>query len=187
MPNCDFYALSGDSQQVLDFVFAQPGWILYELASRHDLPLRHFQSTRAVADAFDLSKHDVYLHLHARDMRGRVYEKRVDFNPGAVPGATGRYDSHGMGLIQLYFVAPRAGHLKASHTNHNTEARARRWEPTYADEPDRVDDWDWQAVARTSSRLNRFIRKTALSKFESRPILPAAHAACAEGALRVVL
>jgi hypothetical protein len=30
VPNCDFYALGDDLCQVLEFVFAQPGWELHE-------------------------------------------------------------------------------------------------------------------------------------------------------------
>jgi hypothetical protein len=120
-------------------------------------------------------------------MRGRVYEKRIVFNLGAVPGATFRYDARGWGLIQLYFVAQRDGKLKASHTNHQSETGARRWEPIFMDEPDRVDDWDWGGVQRTSASLNRFIRATAPSKFGSRPVLPSAHEARARGSLDVLL
>jgi hypothetical protein len=187
VPNCDFYAAGDDTRRVLEFVFSQPGWTLYELASRPDSPLRRFDSVEAVTEAFDLPNTNAYLHLYAQDMGGRVYEKRVVFNPTAVPGATFRFDSHGWGLLQLYFVAPRDRKLKASHTNHNSEVRARRWEPTYADEPDRVDDWDWKAVERTSARLNRFIRGVALSKVGSRPVLPAAHQANAQGSIQLVL
>ena len=187
MPNCDFYALADDARRVLDFVFEQPSWILYELASRSDSPLRHFTTTEGIADAFDLANRDVYLNLYTPDMRGRVHETRITFNPDLVRDATYRYDSRGWGLIQLYLVAPRGAILKASHTNHMSEVGARRWELTNSDVPDRVDDWDWQAVQRTSARLNRFIRGVAPSKFGSRPILPAAHEGCARGHLQVTL
>jgi len=187
VPNCDFYALKDDVRSVLDFVFSQPGWTLYELASRHDSALRQFSTTEEVLDAFDLAHEDVYLHLYAPEMAGRVYEKRVLFTPNAVPHATYRHDSHGWGLIQLYFIGPRNGKLKASHTNHNSEARARRWEPTYADEPDRVNDWNWQAVTRTSSRLNRFIRSKGSPQLGSRPILPAAFEANLQGTIQLTM
>ena len=187
MPNCDFYVVGDDTRSVLDFVFSQRGWALYELSSRPDSPLRKFDSTEAVTAVFDLPNTDVRFHLCAQEMGGRVREKRIVFKPGAVPGASFRFDSQGWGLVQLYFVAPRDGKLKASHTNHNSELRARRWEPTYADEPDRVDDWDWKAVERTSARLNRFIRGVALSKVGSRPVLPMAHRAHAQGSLQLML
>jgi hypothetical protein len=187
VPNCDFYAVEEDVRNVLNFVFSQPGWTLYELASRHDSALRQFRSTEEVYNAFALPYLDAYFHLHAPEMGGRVYAKRVQFKPNAVPHAKFRHDSHGWGLIQLHLVGPRNGTLKASHTNHNSEARARRWEPTYADEPDRVADWDWQAVTRTSSRLNRYIRTKAPSKLGSRPILSGAFEASLQGTIQLTL
>ena len=38
MPNCDFYALREDNEEILAFVFDQPGWLLYELSSQRDRP-----------------------------------------------------------------------------------------------------------------------------------------------------
>jgi hypothetical protein len=43
MPNCDFYAAGDDFCSILDFVFAQPGWTLVELASLPDQPLRRVE------------------------------------------------------------------------------------------------------------------------------------------------
>ena len=45
MPDCDFYAVDEEFTPILEFLFAQPGWVLVELGSRHDEPLRRFRST----------------------------------------------------------------------------------------------------------------------------------------------
>jgi hypothetical protein len=185
--NCDFYALNSDVGCVLDFVFSQPGWQLYELASQPDSALRQFATTEEVLDASDLPHRDVYLHLYAPEMGGGVYKKRLRFAPNAVPGATFRYDSHGWGLIQLYFGGLQDGQLKASHTNHNSEARARRWEPNGENKRDRVADWNWRVVTQISSRLNRFLRTKATSKLGSRPILPAAFEASQQGTVQLTM
>lgn len=190
MPNCDFYALAPDLIEVLDFVFAQPGWRLIELASRHDQPLRTFRATRDVVEAFptfpSLSS-SLHFHLYAEAMAGTVGSKRITFKPGAVPGATFRYDSQGWGLIELYFGQLRGGNLSNCHTNHNSEQRARTWAPTYADDPamGEVDSWNWKEVSRTSSRLNRFLQGRAAGKLHSRPVLPAAWEAQSSGALQL--
>lgn len=188
MPNCDFYALASDLAEVLDFVFAQPGWSLVELASRHDQPLRTFHATSEVLHGFpsfmDLSIPE-HFHLYSEAMGGQVMSRRITFTPGAVPGATFRYDSHGWGLIQLYFGKLRDGRLSNCHTNHFSERGARKWEPTYADGPERVDAWNWREVSRTSGALNRFIRRTATGKLHSRPVLRAAWEAQAKGAVEL--
>ena len=181
MPNCDFYALAEDSVEVLKFVFEQPGWVLYDLASPHDATARAFQSVDTVTEACPIGATPVHFHLYALDMKGAVIHEKVTFKPGAVPGATFRHDTRGWGLIQLYFGALREnGSLTPSHTNHFSPARATKWAPT-SPGLGSVADWDWKAVERTSSRLVRFIRKIATSREWSRPVLPAAAQAQREG------
>ncbi len=186
MPNCDFDACEDDAERIVRFVFSQDGWSLWELASRADSELRQFSTLDELLRAFDLSAESVHLQLHTPEMGGCVHAKRITFDPQSVPDATFRYDSSGWGLIQLYLIAPRNGRLGASHSNHNSERRARGWEPTYDDEPDRVDDWDWKAVSRISSGLNRFIRSQAVGKSGSRPVLPCAQAAASERRVKLL-
>lgn len=183
MPNCDFYALDDDCLAVLDFVFDQPTWKLFELASLPDQELRSFTSTAEVVAAHRVGERATYFQLHAPEMKGQVVAKRIDFTPGAVAGATHRYSCEGWGLIQLHLGAPSGGRLSSSHTNHNSARRARTWEPTYPDATDRVDDWDFAAVTRLSSRLNRFIRGRAVARQGSRSVLAAAHDAFVHGRL----
>jgi hypothetical protein len=184
MPNCDFYAMDQDVVQIVHFVFSQPGWVLYELSSRPQHELRCFSDTEQLLQAFDLRTKTEHFQLYAPEMQGRVYQKRIDVDEPE-PGNAFWHESRGWGLIQLYFVAVRDGRLRASHTNHNSERRARAWQPTYAEEPDSVDDWDWRAVHSTSGRLNRFIRGRAVSKSGTRAVLPCAHEQASSG--RVVL
>jgi hypothetical protein len=186
VPNCDFYALATDLVEVLEFIFAQPGWSLFELASVPDQPLREFHATRDVLDSypsFDRLDRDRHFQLHCSTMGGHVSMRRIDFTPGAVPGATFRYNSEGWGLIQLYFGALRDGRLSPCHTNHNTQRRAEKWEPTYFDQLGPVAVWNWTEVTRVSGRLNRFIRSVSAAKLHSRPVLRAAHDAQVRGAL----
>jgi hypothetical protein len=187
MPNCDFYALPDDCREVLDFIFRQPGWLLHEHASAHDSTVRIFDSVESIMSAFQFGDAPLYFQLHAPEMKGRVVHQRVTFQPAAVPGASFRYDTHGWGLIQLYFGSVRPDRsLTNSHTNHNSESRARKWAGTYTEVGD-PSDWDWPAVERTSGRLIRYIRKIAPDKQWSRPVLPAAFKAQNEGRVKCVL
>lgn len=182
MPNCDFYAAGEDFREILQFVFAQPGWILVELASVPDQPLRRFDSADAVLAAYDLSTSNGPFQLYTPDLGGAVFERPVTFRPGAVGNAKGRTDSGGWGLIQLYLERERDGRIGLSHTNHNSEARARSWERAYAHELGPVSAWNWSEVTRASRRLNYHIRQAAVSTAGSRVILPGAAARVAQGA-----
>jgi hypothetical protein len=182
MPTCDFYALRNDFLSILDFIFNQPGWVLVEGSSRPDQPLRRFASRSEVDLAIELGVEDAYLALHAPSMRAPIVEQGITFKPGAVPGAYGRTNAGGWGLIQVYMISPRKNQIRPSHTGHNSEARARKWEPIYSHELGAVEAWDWREVERISSRLNRFIRHLAIGKERSRVILPAAAGAVKDGA-----
>lgn len=167
---------------ILEFVFEQPGWMLIENASRGHLPLRRFSSVEDVLSAFDLARNAAYLQLYAPEMRGSIAETPVTYRPGAVPGATGRTDAGGWGLIQFYLAVAGEHSIGLSHTNDNSESRARAWEPLYADRLGAVSAWDWSAVPRVSRRLNYQIRKAAVGRSSGRVILPEAAARVSRGA-----
>jgi hypothetical protein len=186
MPNCDFYAMPEDCGDVLRFVFEQPGWVLFELASEPDRPVRRFHSVDALSRSLTLCERALHFQLYAPVMLGKVHERRIDLNPGAVPGATHRFATEGWGLIQLYFGAKTDRGLTASHTNHNSETRANAWSSTTGIHDDPA-AWDWAAVARMSGRLCRYIRKRAVAKSWSRPVLPGANAAVLEGRTTLLL
>jgi hypothetical protein len=105
----------------------------------------------------------------------RVSQIRLD--PKATGGATSREAVTGWGLIQLYLGGLSQRGLVHSHTNHNSEARARKWSDTIGN-LGAVDAWDWKAVTSASRRLNARIRRHAVSKVGSRPVL--------EGAFRLM-
>jgi hypothetical protein len=110
--------------------------------------------------------------------------RRIDFHPGARGDTTFRYCCEGWGLIQLYYGGSvGTQELRWSHTNHNTEKRASAWAPTVP----RLGDpaaWNWAAVTGASGKLNRAIRRMAVSKIGSRPVLPHAGQFIAQAGLQ---
>ncbi len=186
VPNLDFYALRPDAEEVLGFIFEQPGWVLHELYSVPNTDVRSFTSFHEVLDAAGQWSKPLHFQLHTPGMGGRPHYRRIELKVRAIPGATFRYSTDGWGLIQLYFEVPNAARLAASHTNHNSEVRAQKWEPTYLDQSDRVADWNWSEVSRASGRLNRFVRARSAAKHGSRPILPCANEAMKAGQLTLV-
>jgi hypothetical protein len=100
--------------------------------------------------------------------------KRIDFVPGIVD-ATFRYSCEGWGLILLHYGGVFGEQeLRWSHTNHNSEKRASAWAHTLNHLGDPA-AWDWPAVTSASGKLNRTIRRMAVYKIGSHPVLP--HAA----------
>jgi hypothetical protein len=183
MPQCDFFAVGDDFTPILDFVFSQPGWVLVESASRHDLPLRRFASTSDVLAAFDLERGMTHLLLHAPETGGAIREKRITFSPtyARQSGATGRTDAGGWGLIQLFFEPGTPARIGVSFSNCHTESSAREREFVLRNDLGPVDDWDMHEVKRVSERLNRRIRRLGVRKEGSAAVLERAAEIAAAG------
>lgn len=174
-------------REVLAYVFALPGCVLHEAYSRPDNALRPFTTLESVTSAFDVATEEVYVMLHSPEMHGRVTERRIDLRAGAIPGATLRFAVEGSGLIQLILRAPLRGKLRASHTNHNSEARARASAQVSTAAAGDFASWDWKAVHRISSRLNRFMRANGVAKHLGRPVLRCAEDERAAGSIELVM
>ena len=179
MPNCDFYAADTDFTALLEFVFAECGCQVLETYSPFDEELAEFSSVSAIVQRYSVGRCEgtapsVLLSLVPPSGRKLFTTRRIDLKPGSVPGATFRHTVEGWGTISLHLggIGPKG--LVHSHTNHNSEARARAWSSTYPEwKP--VEQWNWAEITKISNRLNTHIRRRlAVSKIGSRPILPEA-------------
>ena len=173
MPNCDFYAAGSDFSDVLEFVFTRSGCQVFETYSPVGQELAEFTGFEQIAGRYPLgiTRHtapSVLLALVPPSARRLVTKRRIDLESGEM-----RYTLEGWGIIHLHLggVGPKG--LVHSHTNHNSEKRARAWAAT-APHLAPVAAWDWKEVASASSRLNANIRRLAVSKIGSRPVLPQA-------------
>jgi hypothetical protein len=171
VPNLDFYAVGDDWSAVLETVFDLGLFRVFESDSEPDRELREFHAPTEVPDG----RQGRSLALFAIGAEPGPIAKRIDFLPGVHPDATFRYCCEGWGLIQLYHGAVvGTQELRWSYTNHKTEKRAAAWSATLQRLGDPA-EWNWAAVTSASGRLNRAIRRMAVSKIGSHPVLP--HAA----------
>jgi hypothetical protein len=171
VPSLTFYAADDDWSAILEAVLDLSLFRVFESYSKPDCELREFQAAKDVPD--DPSGR--MLALYAVGSGPEPLAHRIDLVSGALGDATFRYRCAGYGLIQLYHGGMvGTQELRWSHTNHNTEKRALRWADTTA-ELEEVARWDWAAVTSASAKLNRAVRRMAVSKISSRPVLP--HAA----------
>lgn len=165
VPNLDFFAVGDDRRAVLDIVFGLGCFRVFELYAEPGEAVREFERV----DDVPVMEHGPHLMLHVIDAGVEPILNRVDPNR---PSALLQCD--GWGLIQLHFGGFfQERELRWSHTSHNTTKRAERLAGMYP-ELGSPQAWDWAAVSRASSRLNRSIRKLAVDKIGSHPVLPAA-------------
>ncbi|RLQ08748.1 hypothetical protein EAD96_04445 [Micromonospora sp. BL1] len=180
MPNLDFYAAEDDWSAVLEALFDLGLFRVFESDSEPDCELREFSAAAEVAAA----PRGRHLALFVVGCGPAPIARRIDRLPGLPGGPTFRYCCEGWGLVQLYYGGPvGAQEVRWSHSNHNSEKRASAW----ATAVPRLGDpaaWNWAAVTSASGRLNRVIRRMAVSKIGSRPVLPHAAQFIADAGLR---
>lgn len=175
MPNCDFYAAGDDVGLIVEFVLRETSCRIFESYSVVGRRLREFTSFDEFAALQKAPNERVHLlSLWPMSANENPRIRRFGVSLKGQPRSW-RETPEGWGLIQLQFFGVRGRSLSPSHTNHNTAARAAKWYPTYP-ELGKPSAWDFAAVMRESSRLNRFIRSLAVDRLGSRVVLPGAAA-----------
>ena len=158
---------------LLRFVFAETDIRIFEHSSLPDSDLREFRSPEEVDEAFTLGVDPdgnglaVLLALWSPSVIPRLETRRIDFDPKRVRNARFRYEPSGGGLMQLYFGGITERIITKSHFGNNSRARARAW--------DLESGVDWEALARSSRKLqNNIRRRMAVESVPGRPVLSAA-------------
>ena len=186
MPNIDFYAAGADLLAVLTYVFEQSACRVFESYSEPGEQIAEFKSIEDLSERRSIgvcqgAGPSVWLQLVPPNASHQFSIRRITLQPELCDGHAFRYAVEGWGLIQLHLGGISPQGLVNSHSNHNTEARARKWSDVRGDLGP-VEIWNWRETTAVSSRLNRFIRtKLAAYKLGSRPVLPDAAAAFAAG------
>ncbi|MCG6142730.1 hypothetical protein [Leptospira mtsangambouensis] len=178
MPNCDFYANSTDFQLIINFILKDLECKIYESYSDYEKPISEFHSFEELNDKYSILKNEmknnVYLQIYNPKASKNLKFRKIELDPNKCDGFKFRYSCDGWGLIQLYLGKLENNILKNSHTNHNSEKRASKWENIHENSLGKIHEWDWKIVNSTSRKLNRFIKNQSKDKINSRYILPEA-------------
>ena len=186
MPNIDFYAAGADFISILHYVFEQSGCRVFENASPFGEDIAEFKSIGELSTRYPIgvcggSAFSALLQLVPPGGSKLFKIRRISLSPDVCHGHTFRHEIEGWGLIQLYLGGIGPQGLVHSHSNHNSEARARKWAATCTNHGS-PDNWNWKEVIVVSSALNRFIRSRSMAyKLGSRPVLRDAAIAFASG------
>ena len=185
MPNCDFYAVSGDFEPILQFIFDDLHCRVLEAYSSFDKNLREFSSLEELAKGTNVGDCSngalsCFLVLWPVEASNQVRIRRIKLDPSSGLGSH-RHVAEGWGLISLQLGGVGKMGLHPSRTNHNTQKRATKWADTQHSMGDPM-AWNWNVVTRTSNKLNRRIRSLSVAKVGSRSVLQAAKKAFDLGA-----
>ncbi|MEJ2622519.1 MAG: hypothetical protein P8163_20405 [Candidatus Thiodiazotropha sp.] len=191
MPNCNFYAIDNDYDEILNFIFNEMECRVFESYSKYDEELVEFSNATEVLEYFQLANFSkkpnqtADLMLWPTSASDNVRVNRIELNPQKCKGATHRYRIDGWGLISLELNGINKAGLQYSNTNHNTEKRAVAWEPNYNDVMGSPSTWDWKAVSSASRKLNNFIKKKSNKKVGPMPVMLCAETVTLAGAVAV--
>lgn len=180
MPNCNFYAMDNDYEEILDFVFKELECKVYQKYSEVNTDIVAFENTAEVMAYYDFSsfseatKKSAHLVLWPTKASKNFRVSRVEMSSKkSKPGAS-RQRAEGWGVIQLELNGLAAKGLPHSHSNHNTEKLARANEPKQHLALGLVKSWNWSVVTNTSGKLNNFIKYKSVKKSGTALVMPGA-------------
>ena len=174
MAQLDFFAVRQDLQDVIDFLYSETDFRIFELYSAFGQDLREFKAFAELDAAFDIGgdKHghgcSVLLSLWSPAVMKNPHIKRVKLDPKRCDGFTFRYTTGGWGAVQLYLGGLHGKIVTKSHFGHGTERGTRSLGYRSG--------VDWKALGKLSNRVRYHISKRlAVAKVPGRPVLPAAY------------
>ena len=180
MPNCNFYAIDKDYEDILDFVFKELDCEVYQKQSEPNSEIVKFSNSAEVIKYYDLknfstaSKKSAHLVLWPTKASKNFSITRIPMrSKKAKPGAY-RFRAEGWGVIQLELNGNSEKGLVHSHSNHNTEKLALAKEAELKSMLGRVKSWNWIVVNNTSGHLNNFIKYKSTKKDGNKFVLPKA-------------
>ncbi|NRB36950.1 MAG: hypothetical protein HRU20_00620 [Pseudomonadales bacterium] len=180
MPNCNFYAVDKDYEEILDFVFKELDCKVYQKYSEPNTELVMFENTAEVMKYYDLAnfsaatKKSANLVLWPTKASKNFRVTRVEATSKKAKSSSFRFRAEGWGVIQLELSGVSEKGLLHSHSNHNTEKLARSNEPKLKLVLGLVKSWNWVVVTNISGQLNNFIKYKSTKKVGSMLVMPCA-------------
>jgi len=171
--NFDFYAEKSDRKIILDFIFNETNWEIYDLYSEYGEEITRYTTTESIEKKIEAEKRAAYFNIYSPDFGGEVIFRKINLNPDVCKGHTFRYSTEGWGMIQLYFGMTWNNRFEYSTIKHNTETRANNWYPTYPDMKN-PNLWNWKEISKASRKLAYIIKKASHTQIGSIRIMPEA-------------
>lgn len=171
--NFDFYSEQADRASILDFIFKETNWEIYDLSSENGGYIRKYKSIDEIETRIKVDKGTSHFQLYSSDFGGKVSMRKIALNPKQSNGHTFRYATEGLGLIQLYFGKMEDNKFEHSHIGHNSEKRAGSLSAANPNLND-ASQWNWKEIESASAKLMNKIKRLADARHNGYYVLPAA-------------
>lgn len=113
----DFFGTVEDKKLLLDFIFSETNYLVFDHYSEFGEELQQYFSTAEILEKFDLengSQYHVMLGLWNPSDKTKNIIRKVILDPKYCKGHSFRYTSSGWGIQRLYFGGIENGFLNAS-------------------------------------------------------------------------
>ena len=158
----DFYGTKEDKKLILDFIFSETNYQVFDHYSDCGKELNQYFSTDEILKKFDLEngrQYAVTLGLWNSLDGTKNIVRRIELNPQKCDGHTFRYSSVGWGIQRLYFGGIQNGYLNQSEFMGFNEKGAIEKDLINPENEREAHKLDWKLICSNQRKLKNYIEK----------------------------
>ncbi|SFS73098.1 hypothetical protein [Paenibacillus sp. BC26] len=167
MANLDFYSTRNDQLKLLDFIFSELNFRVFQSYSDFDSEIEEYKSTIEIDDKYcvGIDKHGNGTHCLFQLWSPTIMDKLEinKINLDEKTGHTYRYNIEGFALVQLYLGGIHNNYISKSHIGSNSEARAKSW--------GYISGVNWENHKKEINKLCNYIRRDSKVKIKGRVVM----------------
>ncbi len=158
----DFYGTIADKTLILDFIFSETNYQVFDHYSELGQELQQYYSTNEILEKFDLEKGRQYAVnfglWNPLDGTENIVRK-IELNPEKCDGHTFRFSSEGWGIQRLYFGGIENVYLNRSTFMGLNEKGALNKDFFNPENEKEAHKLDWKLIRSDQRKLKSFIEK----------------------------
>ena len=158
----DFYGIKKDKECILDFIFSETNYLVFDHYSNPGEELKQYSSTKEIVENFDLENGKQYAVTfglwNPQDGTKNIIQK-VSLDPKYCDGHSFRFRSKGWGIQRLYFGGIQDEFINSSQFIGFNEKGAIEKDLLNADSEKEAHLLDWKLIRSDQRKLKNFIEK----------------------------
>ncbi|AZA91026.1 Uncharacterised protein [Chryseobacterium nakagawai] len=170
----DFFGTVEDKKLILDFIFSETNYLVFDHYSEFGEELKQYFSTSEILEKFDLEngkQNAVTFGLWNPLDKTKNIVRKVTLDPKYCNGHTFRYTSEGWGIQRLYFGGIQNGFLNASQFMGFNEKGAIAKDSIHPDHEQEAHQLDWKLIRSDQTKLKNYIEKKLGAEKHTRGII----------------
>lgn len=177
MANLDFYSTRNDQLKLLDFIFSELNFRVFQSYSDFDKEIEEYKTSKEIDEKYNVgidihgNGHNCLFQLWSPTIMEKLEIRKIDLDKKT--GHKFRYTVEGFALVQLYLGGKHDNFISLSHIGSNSETRARNWGYTSG--------VNWENHKKEIAKLCNYIKRDSKVKAGSRIVMQEAIKLAKEG------